>query len=108
MITKKCDVNKLFFIPNKCDPYVKVLVDGQEVFRTTVKEDRNDAKFFERFRTGKILKTARISVEIWDHDAEDDDDWIASCTMHIDQFQTSNTFNCDGSTINMTSKWEDA
>lgn len=106
-ISKKCDGDRFLFLSNKCDQYVRVLVDDQEIFRTSMKEDTNYAVYNERFQMGIILKTAKITMQIWDDDTGySEDDLMSSCVTNIDQLLKIDTLYCDGSTIKMSLEWQ--
>ena len=97
------------FVPNKCDPYVRILIQDQEVFRTTTKEEDNQPKFHERFQTEKIFKKSKIEIQIMDDDTGySEDDLMSRCTVDIDQLVNGFDFICDGTSITITSKWTDA
>lgn len=70
-----------------CDAYIKVFIDGREVFRTDHKLNNHMPYYGDTYRSPKMLKTARITIEMWDEDSswiESDDDLILRWETNID------------------------
>lgn len=52
-----------------CDAYIKVFIDGREVFRTDYRLNNNMPYFGETYRSPRIHKQAHITIEMWDEDS---------------------------------------
>lgn len=52
-----------------CDPYIKILIDDQEVFRTKTHWHQNVVNFDETFVSARMRKNASIAIEMWDDDS---------------------------------------
>lgn len=52
-----------------CDAYIKLLVDGTEVYRTDCRVNSHMPYFGETYRSPRIHKSARITIELWDEDS---------------------------------------
>lgn len=48
---------------------MKVIVDGQEVFRTETKWGKRYPNFRETYFSNRMRKDARITIEMWDDDS---------------------------------------
>lgn len=53
---------------NLCDTYVKIKINGKEVYRTETKDNTAHPIFKEIFETGLIRSDAIIVFEMWDSD----------------------------------------
>lgn len=59
---------------NACDSYVKLLIDGKEVFRTEDVGNRNYPKYNQEYSTGtSVSKYSKIVIQLWDADINPDD-----------------------------------
>lgn len=67
-------IGRLLGRSNPCDPYVKVLANGREIFKTTVKENKSFVQFFEGRISPKIGKANEISIEMWDDNGDNSND----------------------------------
>lgn len=57
-----------------CDPYVKVLANGHEIFKTTVKRNKSFVQYVEGRISSKIHKNDAIVVEVWDENGDNSND----------------------------------
>lgn len=48
-----------------CDAYIKVYIDGREVYRSDTKYNNHMPYFGETYRSPKMLKTAKIRIEMY-------------------------------------------
>ncbi|XP_031628475.1 uncharacterized protein LOC116344180 [Contarinia nasturtii] len=66
-----CDGTNPFKQMSKyCEPYVKIFVNGQQVFRSETKSAAvNAVKFSEHYENAKIPRDAKIRIEVWDSDS---------------------------------------
>lgn len=69
-----------------CDPYIKVLIDDIEVFRTETKTAQRHPVFKETYYSPRMRKNAKITIEMWDND---------------------NPQHCLGSPDELMSRWDD-
>lgn len=89
----KCDNDAFISVRNPCDPYVKLFIDGQQVFRTSTKENVYVANFYESHKTGRIRKTGSIKFELWDDDGSwSKDDFITSWDTNIESIVPNKLF----------------
>lgn len=72
---RNCD--NCFLCYNHCDVYIKILIDGKEVFRTETKWDTSEPTFGSTYQS-KLNKNARITIEMWDDDVGDTPDDLMS------------------------------
>ena len=52
-----------------CDAYVKLFIDGKEVYRTECCVNTHMPYFGEQYRSPRMHKSARITIEMWDEDS---------------------------------------
>lgn len=52
-----------------CDAYIKVYIDGREVYRSDTKYNNHMPYFGETYKSPKMLKKARIRIELYDEDS---------------------------------------
>lgn len=62
---KRCDTLQII----NCDPYIKILVDDQEVFRTKTQWHQNLVNFDETYISPRMKKDSNIVIEMWDDDS---------------------------------------
>lgn len=91
--SEKCDPPPSFLkgFPidsTKCDSYVKVIINGQEVHKTHVKQNSGVYNVGLFFTSGpeKINRSSIIKFEVWDHDEWSDHDLIMRQEGTIDSF----------------------
>lgn len=63
---------------HKCEPYVKVLFENHETFRTSTfddwfKPESPNFYFYQLFQSDKTLNSTNIKIGIWDLDSRNDD-----------------------------------
>lgn len=51
-----------------CDAYIKVYIDGREVYRSDTKYNNHLPYFGETYKSPKMLKAAKIKIEMYDED----------------------------------------
>lgn len=98
-----------------CDPYIKLYIDGREVYRTDTKQNNHLPYFGETYKSPKMLKKARIKIEMWDEDATwmgPTDDLILRWETNIDELLQNGIFwggkgNVWKNRIVTTSTWKD-
>lgn len=56
-----------------CDPYIKILIDDREVFRTKTQWHKNIVNFDETYISPRMGKNSTIAIEMWDDDSTVDD-----------------------------------
>lgn len=52
-----------------CDAYIKVYIDGREVYRSDTKYDNHMPYYGETYKSPKMLKKANIRIEMYDEDS---------------------------------------
>lgn len=52
-----------------CDPYIKILVNDREVFRTKTHWQQNIVNFDETYVSPPMLKNSSVVIEMWDNDS---------------------------------------
>lgn len=57
-----CDIASL------CDTYIRIRVDGHEVWRSKTHWNEPLPKFFETYQSPRMKKNSKIIVEMWDDD----------------------------------------
>lgn len=89
-----CDGN-IFGGISPCDPYVKVFVNGDNLFTTSTKDDSSYAIFMESHTSNKMFERARIRLKVWDYDTGVGayDDLILECNHDIRRLSSSK-INC--------------
>lgn len=50
----------------KCDSYIKLFVNDQEVLKTAKKKNRDSYNPYVTFTTDRIAKNATVRIEVWD------------------------------------------
>lgn len=56
---------------NLCDPYVKLLINDKEVYKTRAKLNRHVFDDNVRFVSEIIPKSSKIKIEVWDDDSQE-------------------------------------
>lgn len=98
-----------------CDAYIKVYIDGREVFRTGPRTNNHLPYFGETYKSPKMLKKARIRIEMWDEDSgwmSTADDLILRWDTTIDELLQNGIFwsgkgNVWRNRLVTTSTWKD-
>lgn len=116
----KCDPAEA----KECDPYVVLIINGEEIHRSPSKENTAIYDLNYRYVSGKIPKNSSITVEVWDDDHftgilaifSSSDDLVLRSEGDVDDFlknpfrtgvlTTGAQFNGQNS-INTYSFWED-
>lgn len=70
-----------------CDAYIKVSIDGREVYRSDTKYNNHMPYYGETYRSPKMLKKARIRIEMYDEDSG----WMQSSDDLILRWDTVNS-----------------
>lgn len=52
-----------------CDPYIKILIDDREVHKTETQWDTPHPIWDVTYKSKRMRKDARITIEIWDDDS---------------------------------------
>lgn len=68
-----------------CDAYLKMFLDGKEVYRTDSRSNTHMPYFGEVYRSNKIHKSAHITLELWD----EDNSWIGSSDTLMLRWETT-------------------
>ncbi|XP_037048076.1 uncharacterized protein LOC119082620 [Bradysia coprophila] len=93
-----------------CDPYVKVSIEGHHVFTTSKKSNAPEATFFETFKTSRVQKTAKITLEMWDDDSGflgSPDDLMLRADTTIGELLTQDALRHGENTIFISTQWKD-
>ncbi|KAG4068309.1 hypothetical protein HA402_007829 [Bradysia odoriphaga] len=103
---KNCD--NCFLCYNKCDPYMKVKIDGVEKFRTSTAWDNESPTFNEVFTSERISKDANIAIEMWDDDAGDSEDDLMSRWERVkfDPSKTQDVLDDLQNSIRIFAQWK--
>ncbi|XP_031630421.1 uncharacterized protein LOC116345309 [Contarinia nasturtii] len=68
-----------------CDAYIKILVEGKEVYRTECRVNTHMPYFGETYRSPRIHKSVRITIELWDEDSG----WMGSPDALMMRWETN-------------------
>lgn len=95
-----------------CDPYVKIYIDGEKVFKTTTKKDATYlARFYETYSSNKIHKNSAIRIEVWDEDLFNNERMFRWNTTISELLLNGNFLQIAGmhkkSELSTFSKWRD-
>lgn len=83
---EKCD----FLSFDKCDPYVKILVNSELVYVTRTVSDGSYVIFDETFTTKRIEKNSMITIEVWDYDKMSNSDLILRWEVSVENLLKTN------------------
>lgn len=102
----ECDI-----LDEVCDPYVRILFDGQEVFRVDSdwlwKFGSRDLRCVNKlYKSNKISKTVAITFEMWDKDDIGADEFILKKIVHIDEILNSFSISSGKNSLSMTAFWK--
>ncbi len=106
--TKNCDP---WYKGNTfCEPYVKVLFNNNEAFKSTTKENvGSNFWFYELFQTNKISKYANLKFEVWDADSGHDDDLILRANTNPESLTTGkNEYKDEDNVLSVIAYWKKA
>lgn len=67
-----------------CDAYFKIYIDNREVYRSDTKHNNHMPYFGETYKSPKMLKKARIKIEMFDEDSG----WMQSSDDLILRWET--------------------
>lgn len=105
---------------NRCDAYVKVKVDGKEVWRGKTQWNNAQPKFLETYSSPRMRKDSKVQIELWDNDSKwtdvikSDDDlmdkWYATAES-LSKYDTllgqDTDYAITRNQLNIRSSWRD-
>lgn len=114
-----CD-DAVLYGKEKCDLFVVTSINGMEVYHTKIVNDKDDAEFYETYRSSRISKGADLKFELMDSDegslgifGGSADDLIFEVTHSVEGFVDSMNSRKSGkhvfknSFMTITLHWED-
>lgn len=89
-----------------CEPYVKVLFDDREVFRSTTKESGRNFWYYELYQSFKIPTSTNVKMEVWDRDQGENDDLVLRAQSMASSLSTEeNRFSDGDNKLNVKAHW---
>lgn len=71
------DCDSSTFGQGLCDPYILMKINGTEVFRSKVHQDKTFPQFFGAYISDRASKNENIVIEMWDDDSPFPDDLMS-------------------------------
>lgn len=89
-----------------CDLYVKVIIDGQKVFQTTIIE-ADEVHFYEIFSSKIMSKHAEVKLELRDDDDGSTDDLLIRMTGTINDILGPHSIQDQENYFDFVTSWRD-
>lgn len=99
---ERCDV------ASPCDSFIRILVNGEQVFRTQTFWDTAYHNYRLTYQTEKMHKKLPVTIELWDYDTVSSNDMILSWNTNVKELLKKRVkYGVEGNAINFEASWRE-